>query len=89
MAGSQGPHAEGLQKLKLPAGEGIVGWVALHRRPLMVNDPDHDARHDLFIPEKIGVPARNILAVPLMPAPAVVLSAGSIRMRLPVARLSR
>jgi signal transduction histidine kinase/putative methionine-R-sulfoxide reductase with GAF domain len=65
---AQGPHAEGLQKLKLPAGEGIVGWVALHRLPLMVNDPDHDARHDLFIPEKIGVPARNILAVPLMPA---------------------
>ncbi len=65
---AQGPHTDGLQKVKLPAGEGIVGWVALHRQPLMVNDPEHDARHDLFIPEKIGVPARNILAVPLVPA---------------------
>jgi len=41
--------------------------VALHRPPLLVNDPGHDARHDLFIAEKIGVPARHILAVPLLP----------------------
>ncbi len=56
--------------MKLPAGEGIVGWVALHKQPLLVNDPDHDARHDLFIAEKIGVPARSILAVPLLASPS-------------------
>jgi signal transduction histidine kinase len=64
---AQGQGADSLKRLKLPAGEGIVGWVALHRAPLLVNDPVHDARHDLFIAEKIGVPARNILAVPLLP----------------------
>ncbi len=63
---AQGRGAESLQRLKLPAGEGIVGWVALHQKPLLVNDPEHDARHDLFIAEKIGVPARSILAVPLL-----------------------
>jgi signal transduction histidine kinase len=63
---AQGHGAESLQRLKLPAGEGIVGWVALHKEPLLVNDPVHDARHDLFIAEKIGVPARSILAVPLL-----------------------
>lgn len=63
---AQGRGAESLQRLKLPAGEGIVGWVALHKEPLLVNDPAHDARHDLFIAEKIGVPARSILAVPLL-----------------------
>ncbi len=63
---AQGQGAEGLQRVKLPAGEGIVGWVALHKAPLLVNDPEHDARHDLFIAEKIGVPARSILAVPLL-----------------------
>ena len=63
---AQGHGAEGLQRLKLPAGEGIVGWVALHKEPLLVNDPEHDARHDLFIAEKIGVPASSILAVPLL-----------------------
>ncbi|HEX8954074.1 MAG TPA: GAF domain-containing protein, partial [Polyangia bacterium] len=63
---AQGRGAESLQRLKLPAGEGIVGWVALHKEPLLVNDPEHDARHDLFIAEKIGVPARSILAVPLL-----------------------
>jgi signal transduction histidine kinase len=63
---AQGQRAESLQRVKLPAGEGIVGWVALHKEPLLVNDPAHDARHDMFIAEKIGVPARSILAVPLL-----------------------
>jgi signal transduction histidine kinase/putative methionine-R-sulfoxide reductase with GAF domain len=66
---TQGRNADKLSRLKLPAGEGIVGWVALHKEPLIVNDPQHDARHDLFIAEKIGVPARNILAVPLIGPP--------------------
>jgi signal transduction histidine kinase len=63
---AQGKNVAELQKVKLPAGEGVVGWVALHRLPLIVNDPAHDARHDLFVAEKIGVPARSILAVPLV-----------------------
>jgi len=64
---AQGHGADSLKRMKLPAGEGIVGWVALRKEPLIVNDPAHDARHDLYIAEKIGVPARNILAVPLLP----------------------
>jgi signal transduction histidine kinase/putative methionine-R-sulfoxide reductase with GAF domain len=63
---AHGTGADALKRLKLPAGEGIGGWVALHKEPLIVNDPGKDARHDLFIAEKIGVPARNILAVPLL-----------------------
>jgi signal transduction histidine kinase/putative methionine-R-sulfoxide reductase with GAF domain len=65
---AQGQGAESLRRLKLPPGEGVVGWAALHKEPLLVNDPEHDARHDLFIAEKIGVPARSILAVPLVGA---------------------
>lgn len=63
-----GAGSESLRRVKIPAGVGVVGWVSLHKQPLMVNDPEHDARHDLFIAEKIGVPARNILAVPLVHA---------------------
>jgi signal transduction histidine kinase len=63
---SRGRGAESLHRVKLPPGVGVVGWVALHVQPLVVNDPAHDARHDLYIAEKIGVPARNILAVPLV-----------------------
>jgi signal transduction histidine kinase/putative methionine-R-sulfoxide reductase with GAF domain len=65
-----GTGADDLHRLKLPPGTGIVGWVAQHKLPLMVNDPEHDARHDLYIAEKIGVPARSILAVPLLHASA-------------------
>jgi signal transduction histidine kinase len=61
-----GAGADGLSRMKLPAGAGVVGWVALHKQPLIVNDPTHDARHDLYVAEKVGVPARNLLAVPLL-----------------------
>lgn len=63
-----GAGSEVLRRVKIPPGVGVVGWVALHKQPLVVNDPEHDARHDLYIAEKIGVPARNILAVPLVHA---------------------
>lgn len=63
-----GEGAKSLTRVKLPPGVGVVGWVALHKQPLIVNDPAHDARHDLFVAEKIGVPARSILAVPLVHA---------------------
>ncbi len=65
---AMGTGSESLRRVKIPAGVGVVGWVALHKTPLMVNDPSHDARHDLFIAEKIGVPAKSILAVPLVHA---------------------
>jgi signal transduction histidine kinase/putative methionine-R-sulfoxide reductase with GAF domain len=63
-----GAGSDSLTRVKIPPGVGVVGWVALHKAPLVVNDPQHDARHDLLIAEKIGVPARNILAVPLVHA---------------------
>jgi signal transduction histidine kinase/putative methionine-R-sulfoxide reductase with GAF domain len=63
---ARGRGAESLRRIKLPPGQGIVGWVALHAQPLLVNDPAHDARHDTLVAESIGVPARNILAAPLL-----------------------
>ena len=48
-----------------PAKASSAGWRCT-KQPLVVNDPVHDARHDLYIAEKIGVPARSILAVPLL-----------------------
>jgi signal transduction histidine kinase len=75
---AHGRNAAALQKLKLAPGEGIVGWVALHRVPLIVNDPTHDARHDAFIADKIGVPARSIIAVPLVAPRAGDTEEGSL-----------
>ena len=63
---AMGEGAASLSRMKLPAGAGVVGWVALHKKPLIVNDPTHDARHDMYVAEKVGVPARNLLAVPLL-----------------------
>jgi signal transduction histidine kinase len=76
---ARGAGSESLHRMKLPPGAGVVGWVSLHKQPLLVNDPGHDARHDLFVAEKIGVPARNILAVPLLsPASEEELSLGAV-----------
>jgi signal transduction histidine kinase/putative methionine-R-sulfoxide reductase with GAF domain len=65
---ARGPNADALYRVRLPPGEGLAGWAALHKQPVIANDPAHDARHDAFLGEKIGVPARNILAVPLLSA---------------------
>jgi signal transduction histidine kinase len=48
------------RKLKLPIGQGITGWVALHGRPARVADVTKDPR---YVPVRRGV--RSELAVPL------------------------
>ncbi len=49
--------------LLIPLGEGIVGWVAEHGEPLLVNDVQSDAR---FIPDQDLSETRAELSVPLM-----------------------
>ena len=61
-----GEGAARLHRTTIPAGAGVVGWAALHREAVIVDDPTHDARHDPSISARIGVPARNLLAVPLL-----------------------
>ena len=64
--GVSGSHKEDLKKMTLEPGEGIVGWVAQHGEPLVVNRPEDDPRHDREIAKKIEVPAQALLAVPLI-----------------------
>jgi len=48
------------KKLRLPIGQGITGWVALHGRPARIGNVAKDPR---YIPARRGV--RSELAVPL------------------------
>jgi len=43
---SKNPHPEVLDRLKLKVGQGITGWVAQHRQPVVV--PRHAARDSRF-----------------------------------------
>lgn len=50
---------------RVPAGQGIAGWVVEHGQPLVVADPRSDSRFYVEIDRTSGVETRNILALPL------------------------
>ena len=54
-----------LETLKIPMGEGIAGWVALHGKPQVVNDTSADERFTGKVDDESGFVTRQILAVPL------------------------
>src|SRR5690348_18006376 len=46
---SKNPHPDALGRLKMRVGQGITGWVAEHRKPVVVNEHAYaDARFILF-----------------------------------------
>jgi len=49
------------EKLSIPFGSGITGWVAAHRKPLRINDTEQDARYI-----QISSNTRSELALPLV-----------------------
>jgi sigma-B regulation protein RsbU (phosphoserine phosphatase) len=52
--------------VKLKMGEGIAGWVAQNRKPLMVRDAQRDPRFSKRADKKSGFVTRTILSVPLI-----------------------
>ncbi|MGA2980239.1 MAG: HD domain-containing phosphohydrolase [Terriglobales bacterium] len=52
-----------LSSLNIPLGEGLCGWVAENRKPIINGDPDAEAGY-VSDPAKFN-PLRSILAVPL------------------------
>ncbi len=61
-----GEAGEVVKRMRVPMGEGVVGWVTAQRQPLIVNNPTRDARHMGEFAEKIGFKPKNILCAPLM-----------------------
>jgi Nif-specific regulatory protein len=61
-----GPVGGEIKELRLKIGDGIAGWVAKHRKSLIVNDPKHDPRFFPAVDKATGFQTRSILAVPLM-----------------------
>lgn len=50
---------------RVPAGQGIAGWVMEHAEPVVVNDPKADGRFYSGVDEATGFETRNIIAIPL------------------------
>ncbi len=60
-----GTPGEAVARERVPAGQGIGGWVVEHAEPLVVSDPKSDPRFYGGIDEKTGFETRSILAVPM------------------------
>lgn len=61
-----GRNADKLKGLKLPAHEGIAGWVADTGGPLIVEDVSNDSRFSNRVDKFSGFKTESIIAVPLI-----------------------
>lgn len=55
-----------LHGYRLKKNVGIVGWVAIQREPLIVNNPRQDSRFFLNVDEEFSFVTRSILCVPMI-----------------------
>jgi GAF domain-containing protein len=51
---------------RFPAGQGIAGWVASSRTPLVLEDVQNDPRFAREVAEKTGYVPKGLMAVPLL-----------------------
>jgi diguanylate cyclase (GGDEF)-like protein len=52
--------------VRLRIGQGIAGWVAVHREAVRLDDAAHDPRHDPRIARQTGLVPRSMLCVPMV-----------------------
>lgn len=67
-----GSAADILQGLRVPLGEGVVGWVAREAQPQLVADIAEDPRFYRGVDERTGLQTRSLIAVPLVNADRVI-----------------
>lgn len=61
-----GTNVEKVKTLRLKLGEGIAGYVALHKQPEIVNDVSKDPRFLRKVDEITGFRTINMLCVPVV-----------------------
>jgi len=57
--------ADGVEKIRVPANEGIVGASFQEHRALIVNDPYSDQRFSAKVDHETGYLTKNIIAIPI------------------------
>ncbi len=55
-----------VKQIRLKVGEGVAGWVARERQPLIVNDTSSDPRFTAKVDASTSFKTKSILAVPLI-----------------------
>ncbi|MCB4757397.1 MAG: GAF domain-containing protein [Elusimicrobia bacterium] len=61
-----GSAGDAVKRMRLKVGEGIAGWVAKEKMPLIVNDVSRDERFAQRVDKSTKFQTRSILAVPMM-----------------------
>lgn len=61
-----GEKGGALQQIRLKPGEGIAGWVAVHKQPAVVNDVSKDSRWTQKADDKSQFKTHAILAIPML-----------------------
>ena len=62
---AQGPRADEVLALTVPAGEGIAGFCVTHGKAIIVADAAADLRHHRDVDQRTGYRTQAVLAVPL------------------------
>ena len=60
-----GPQQDMVRGWRMPAGDGLIGWVVEHGHSLIVADAQQDERHYQTLDHNTGLTVRSILGVPL------------------------
>ena len=60
-----GGKPDAIKGVRVPVGEGIIGWVAKHREPALVNDVAADSRFTGRVDEMTGFRTLSLLCVPV------------------------
>ncbi len=65
---TEGGEGEGetLKQRRMPADQGIAGWIFTHRQPIIVQDVSQDERFFKGIDEGLGYRTSSLIGVPLM-----------------------
>ncbi|MEM7292565.1 MAG: GAF domain-containing protein [Pseudomonadota bacterium] len=58
-------EGERRKEIRVPAGQGVIGWVAEHEDTLVIDDAYQDARFNPEVDKKTGYKTRSILCSPI------------------------
>jgi signal transduction histidine kinase len=62
---THGPGTAGFRQQRVSMNEGVVGWVATHCEPVIINDVSKDDRFSREVDTRTGFLTRSVLCVPL------------------------
>lgn len=62
---ASGLGADAVMGLRMPAGEGVAGWVLMSGQPIAIDDVEKDSRFATGVAERTGYVPRSLLAMPL------------------------